>query len=206
MVELARCPVNGSRNTASVPQSAEPRATRMTGVRLSFEAEREATFHHRMREKMSRAIVALAGGVGAARFLSGLCEVVDPAEITIIGNTGDDMEWNGLSISPDLDTVAYTLAGVADEERGWGIRGDTYESLGWMSRYGMETWFKLGDRDLATHCFRTEALGRGMRLSEVTRRICEGLGVRAKLLPVTDDRLRTRVETNDGVLEFQKYF
>ena len=155
---------------------------------------------------MSRGIVALAGGVGAARFLSGLCEVVDPADITIIGNTGDDMEWTGLSISPDLDTVAYTLGGVADEERGWGIRGDTYESLGWMARYGMETWFKLGDRDLATHCFRTDALRGGMRLSEVTRRICEGLGVRAKLLPVTDDRLRTRVETSEGILEFQKYF
>jgi LPPG:FO 2-phospho-L-lactate transferase len=155
---------------------------------------------------MSRGIVALAGGVGAARFLSGLCEVIDPARITIIGNTGDDMEWNGLSISPDLDTVAYTLAGVADSERGWGIEGDTYESLGWMSRYGMETWFKLGDRDLATHCFRTAALRGGMRLSEVTRRICGGLGVRARLLPVTDDRLRTRVETGEGILEFQRYF
>lgn len=159
-----------------------------------------------MKIRMSSGIVALAGGVGAARFLAGLCEVVEPSSVAIIGNTGDDMEWNGLFISPDLDTVAYTLAGVSDEERGWGLRDETYECLGWMSRYGMETWFKLGDRDIATHCFRTDALRRGMTLSEVTRRICEGLGVRARLMPATDDRLRTRVETGAGTLDFQRYF
>src|SRR5437867_11309893 len=99
---------------------------------------------------MDGQIVALAGGVGAARFLSGLCAVMDPSRLTIIGNIGDDMEWHGFSISPDLDTVAYTLAGLADDTRGWGLRDETFECLAWMPRYGMETWFKVGDRDLAT--------------------------------------------------------
>jgi len=155
---------------------------------------------------MGAEIVALAGGVGAARFLSGLAEVVEPERLTIIGNTGDDMEWNGFSISPDLDTVAYTLAGLADENRGWGLRNETYHCLDGMSRYGMESWFKLGDHDLATHCFRTELLRQGVLLSEVTRRICAALGVRPRLLPATDDRLRTRVDTSEGLLDFQDYF
>jgi LPPG:FO 2-phospho-L-lactate transferase len=166
----------------------------------------EAKFQHRMKETMCVEIVALAGGVGAARFLSGLAEVMDPQRITIIGNTGDDMEWNGFSISPDLDTVAYTLAGLSDEVRGWGRRDETYHCLDGMSRYGMESWFKLGDRDLATHCFRTMLLRQGVALSEVTRRICQALGVRSRLLPATDDRLRTRVDTNEGWLDFQDYF
>src|SRR5580658_8055692 len=116
---------------------------------------------------MNDEIVALAGGVGAARFLSGFAEVVEPERLTIIGNTGDDMEWNGFSISPDLDTLAYTLAGLADETRGWGLRNETYQCLDGMSRLGMESWFKLGDRDLATHCLRTGLLRQGVPLSEV---------------------------------------
>src|SRR5271167_4657567 len=124
---------------------------------------------------MGAEIVALAGGVGAARFLSGLVAQMEiesaPERLTIVGNTGDDMEWNGFSISPDLDTVTYTLAGLADENRGWGLRHETYHCLDGMSRYGMESWFKLGDRDLATHCFRTGLLRQGVLLSEVTRRI-----------------------------------
>src|ERR1035438_998946 len=155
---------------------------------------------------MGAEIVALAGGVGAARFLSGLAAVMEPERITIIGNTGDDMEWNGFSISPDLDTVAYTLAGLADEARGWGLRDETYQCLEGMARYGMESWFKLGDRDLATHCFRSGLLRQGVALSEVTRRICQALGVRSRLLPATDERLRTRVETSEGVLDFQDCF
>jgi LPPG:FO 2-phospho-L-lactate transferase len=155
---------------------------------------------------MNDEIVALAGGVGAARFLAGLAEVMEPQRITIIGNTGDDMEWNGFSISPDLDTVAYTLAGLSDEARGWGLRDETYHCLEGMARYGMASWFKLGDRDLATHCFRTGLLRQGVALSEATRRICEALGVRSRLLPATDDRLRTRVDTDEGILDFQDYF
>jgi LPPG:FO 2-phospho-L-lactate transferase len=163
-----------------------------------------------MKETMGAEIVALAGGVGAARFLVGLAAQreleSEPERLTIIGNTGDDMEWNGFSISPDLDTVAYTLAGLADENRGWGLRNETYHCLDGMSRYGMESWFKLGDRDLATHCFRTGLLRQGVVLSEVTRRICAALGVRPRLLPATDDRLRTRVDTSEGLLDFQDYF
>jgi LPPG:FO 2-phospho-L-lactate transferase len=159
---------------------------------------------------MEPQIVALAGGVGAARFLSGLCAVMEekssPDRLTIIGNVGDDMEWNGFSISPDLDTVVYTLAGLAEESRGWGLRGETYHCLDGMARLGLETWFKLGDRDLATHVFRTGLLREGVALSEVTRRIAAALGVRARLTPATDDRLRTLVDSSEGLLEFQDYF
>lgn len=151
-------------------------------------------------------IVALAGGVGAARFLDGLLAVTTPERVVIVGNTGDDFELHGLHISPDLDTVAYTLAGIADPDRGWGIRGDTHECLRSLGRYGRPTWFQLGDRDLATHLYRTELLRQGMGLSEVTARICERLGVPARLLPATDARLRTRVDTPEGRLDFQVYF
>ncbi len=151
-------------------------------------------------------IVALAGGVGAARFLDGLVNVVPPESLMIIGNTGDDFELHGLHISPDLDTVAYTLAGLADPERGWGIRGDTHECLRSLGRYGRPAWFQLGDRDLATHLYRTELLRQGLALSEVTARICERLGVAPRLLPATDARLRTRVDTPEGRLDFQVYF
>jgi LPPG:FO 2-phospho-L-lactate transferase len=131
---------------------------------------------------------------------------VAPERITVIGNTGDDLELHGLHISPDLDTVAYTLAGLADPERGWGHHGETFECLRWLGRYGGETWFQLGDRDLATHIHRTGLLRRGVPLSEATRQICHALGVRPRLLPATDSRLRTRVDTPEGRLDFQVYF
>jgi LPPG:FO 2-phospho-L-lactate transferase len=154
----------------------------------------------------NKTIVALAGGVGAARFLDGLARVVDPGRLFIIGNTADDAEVHGLHISPDLDTVMYTLAGIAHPGRGWGIRGDTFHCLEALGRLGAETWFQLGDRDLATNLYRTEMLRAGKPLSEVTQRIAASLGVRAKIVPMTDDRVRTRVKTRSGDLEFQIYF
>lgn len=151
-------------------------------------------------------VVALAGGVGAARFLDGLTRVVAPERIFIIGNTADDAEIHGLHISPDLDTVTYTLAGLADPKRGWGIRGDDFRCLEALGRLGAETWFQLGDRDLATHLYRTERLRQGATLTDITAEIAAALGVRSRIVPVSDDRVRTRVCTPAGELEFQAYF
>jgi LPPG:FO 2-phospho-L-lactate transferase len=151
-------------------------------------------------------IVALAGGVGAARFLDGLARVVPPEDIFVIGNTGDDAEIHGLHVSPDLDTVMYTLAGLADPVRGWGLRGDTFRNLEALRRLGAETWFQLGDRDLATHIVRTELLRSGMKLSAVTRQMTEALGVRSTIVPMSDDPVRTMVQTKNRLLEFQDYF
>lgn len=152
-------------------------------------------------------IVALAGGVGAARFLDGLAAVLPPQELIVIGNTGDDVEMHGLHVSPDLDTVAYTLAGLADDARGWGLKDETFTCLGALQRLGEQTWFRLGDRDLATHLFRSELLRRGVPLSGVTARLCRALGARlAALLPMSDDRIRTQVHTASGTLDFQVYF
>jgi LPPG:FO 2-phospho-L-lactate transferase len=153
-----------------------------------------------------RLVVALAGGVGAARFLDGLTRVLAPERLFIIGNTADDAEIHGLHISPDLDTVTYTLAGLADPERGWGIRGDRFHCLEALERLGAETWFRLGDRDLATHLFRTERLRQGRTLTEVTAEITAALSVRATIAPMSDDRVRTRLWTAAGELEFQTYF
>ena len=149
-------------------------------------------------------VVALAGGVGAAKLLRGLVRIVPPDELVIIGNTGDDMELYGLHISPDLDIVMYTLAGIVDETKGWGVSGDTFSCLDMLARMGYEKWFKLGDRDLATHMIRTELLKDGMRLSEVTAELCKRLNVRVKLLPMSNDPVRTKVRTNHGTLEFQE--
>lgn len=151
-------------------------------------------------------IVALAGGVGAARFLQGLIQVVPPEEVTVIVNTGDDAEFYGLHVSPDVDIVTYTLAGLANEAQGWGLMGDTYASLEMLARLGRETWFSLGDKDLATLIHRTELLRRGLTLSEVTAQIATALGVRCRLIPMTDDRMQTRVLTPGGWLAFQEYF
>lgn len=152
-------------------------------------------------------ICVLAGGVGAARFLTGLVEVVDPDEITIIGNVADDVVLHGLHISPDLDTVTYTLAGAVDPATGWGVRNDTTAVLDALGRFGIEPWFKLGDRDLATHLFRTERLAAGAPLSEVTSEIAIAWGIEATLIPVTDDPLQTRVNLLDGdEVAFQDYF
>ena len=133
-------------------------------------------------------ITVLAGGVGAAKFLQGLVEVVDPQEVTIIGNTGDDIDLHGLHISPDLDIVTYTLAGISHAEQGWGIQGDTFHTLEMLGRYGHPTWFNLGDYDLATHLHRTERLRHGWPLSAITDEIRQALGVVPRILPMTDQR------------------
>lgn len=151
-------------------------------------------------------VVALAGGVGAARFLDGLTRVVAPERIFIIGNTADDAEIHGLHISPDLDTVTYTLSGLSDPKRGWGIRSDTFRCLEALGRLGADTWFQLGDRDLATHLYRTRRLSQGSKLSEITAEITSALGVRSRIVPMSDDRVRTRVCIPTGELEFQTYF
>jgi len=153
-----------------------------------------------------RPVVALAGGVGAARFLDGLTRVIAPERVYIIGNTADDAEIHGLHISPDLDTVTYTLAGLANPQRGWGIRGDSFRTLEALGRLGANTWFQLGDLDLATHIFRTERLRQGAKLSEITSQITRALKVRSTLVPMSDQRVRTRICTPSGELEFQTYF
>lgn len=151
-------------------------------------------------------ITALAGGIGASKFLLGLTGVMPPEDITIIANTGDDIEMFGLRICPDIDTVTYTLAGVINEQTGWGLAGDTFESLAWLSRYGEAPWFNLGDRDLATHIYRTDQLRRGCALTEVTDHIRRSLGVRSTVLPMTDAYTPTRVVTDEGEMHFQEYF
>jgi LPPG:FO 2-phospho-L-lactate transferase len=151
-------------------------------------------------------VAVLAGGVGAARFLQGLVQIIPPDQITAVVNTGDDVELYGLHVSPDLDTVMYALSGLSNEETGWGIRGDTFECLTALGRYGEETWFRLGDRDLATHIRRTNLLHAGLPLSRITRRLSDSLGVATRILPMTDDRVRTTVLTDDGALPFQDYF
>jgi LPPG:FO 2-phospho-L-lactate transferase len=151
-------------------------------------------------------IVALAGGVGAARFLDGLARVIAPERLFIIGNTGDDAEIHGLHVSPDLDTVTYTLAGLADPKRGWGVRGDSFRCLEALGRLGAETWFQLGDRDLATHLYRTARLREGAALDRITAEIAVALGVRAAIVPMSNDPVRTRICTRSGELEFQTYF
>jgi LPPG:FO 2-phospho-L-lactate transferase len=150
-------------------------------------------------------ITALAGGVGAARFLQGLVNIVPEKDITVIVNTGDDIELYGLHISPDLDIIMYTLAGIVDEEKGWGIRGDTFRCLDMLKRYGHETWFNLGDKDFATHIYRTHLLKKGLHISEVTKRLCQKLGLELKILPMTDDRFETKVVTVVGTMHFQEY-
>jgi LPPG:FO 2-phospho-L-lactate transferase len=152
------------------------------------------------------AIVVLSGGVGGARFLRGLVEVVEPSSVTVIGNVGDDVEVLGLHVSPDLDSILYALAGVADEERGWGRADETWQAMEVVSGLGGEAWFHLGDRDLGLHLVRTEALRGGEALSVVTARLTTSLGVDVTLLPATDDRLRTWVDTPAGSFAFQEWF
>jgi LPPG:FO 2-phospho-L-lactate transferase len=150
-------------------------------------------------------ITALAGGVGAARFLSGLVRVVPEKDLSVIVNTGDDIELYGLHVSPDLDIVSYTLAGMVDDEKGWGIKGDTFRCLEMLRSYEVEAWFNVGDVDLATHVYRTSLLKRGLRLSEVTNRICRALGMKATIFPMSDDRCETWVTTEAGSMHFQEY-
>ena len=151
-------------------------------------------------------VTALAGGTGAAKLLRGLAGALDPKELTVIGNTGDDTLVWGLHVSPDLDTVCYALAGLLDVGRGWGRVGETFHCREAMSALGAPTWFNLGDRDLATHLARTEALARGRSLSAVTAELASRLGVVARILPMSDAPVRTRIRTPDGWLAFQEYF
>lgn len=155
-------------------------------------------------------ICVLAGGVGAARLLAGLVRVVPPEEVVVVGNVGDDLVLHGLHISPDLDTITYTLADQVDPERGWGLRDETWQAMEMVGRYGGVDWFNLGDRDLGTHLFRTHRLAGGATLSEVTAEVVAAWGLGFRLLPVTDDPLRTRVTVvdPDGEREvaFQEWF
>ena len=152
-------------------------------------------------------ITVIAGGVGAARLLRALTSVVDPAEIHAVVNVGDDLELGGLHISPDLDTVTYTLAGAIDPERGWGLVDESWRAMESLDRYGGPTWFGLGDRDLGTHLYRTQRLSEGATLSAVTAEIVSAWGLPHRILPVTDDRLRTMVTVVDeGEVTFQEYF
>src|SRR4051812_14665114 len=148
-------------------------------------------------------IVALAGGVGSARFLRGLLDTVDPREVTIVVNTGDDDWFHGLLVCPDLDSVTYALAGANNPDTGWGLAGETFAALGALDRYGVDTWFRLGDKDLATHLFRTEQQRAGRSLTEVTADIGAAWGLRCRLLPMSDDRVATRItaSTAGGVVE-----
>jgi LPPG:FO 2-phospho-L-lactate transferase len=155
-------------------------------------------------------LVALAGGVGAARFLRGLVQVHPPGDLVVVGNTADDLVLHGLYVSPDLDSVTYTLAGLGDDERGWGLAGETWTVRDALGRLGEPTWFGLGDRDIATHLLRTRLLGEGWPLSRVTAELAGRLGLEPRLLPMSDDPVRTRVEvdTPDGVEElgFQSWW
>lgn len=150
-------------------------------------------------------IVALAGGVGASKLLFGLTRVMDPADLTVIVNTADDLILHSLTICPDLDTVTYTLAGVADVTRGWGIEDDSFHALDWLGRYGRENWFNLGDRDLATHLHRSALLNDGRTLTEVTDLIRRALAVRATILPMSNERISTIVLTDYESQPFQTY-
>ena len=151
-------------------------------------------------------VTVLAGGVGGARFLRALTETADPAGVTAIVNVGDDLEIAGLHVAPDLDTVLYTLAGLSDDERGWGRAGETWHALETARELGADAWFALGDRDLGLHLARTQALRDGAPLSAVTARLTAAAGLALTLLPATDDRLRTSLETPAGTFEFQEWF
>ncbi len=151
-------------------------------------------------------LTVLAGGVGAARFLEGVVQVVPQEAVTVISNTGDDEDFFGLRVSPDIDIVIYTLAGAVDAEKGWGLAGETYHALEALARFGEPAWFRLGDGDLATLAHRTQLLRGGATLSEATRSIAEAFGLRLRILPVSDGRIRTLVETDAGTLSFQEYF
>lgn len=152
-------------------------------------------------------VTVLAGGVGAARLLTGIVQVVDPAEVTVVANVADDVVLHGLHISPDIDTVVYTLAGAIDPDRGWGLAGETWQAMDGLRRYGGVDWFNLGDRDLATHLYRTHRLTEGATLTEVTGEIARAWSLQLRILPATEDRLRTMVTVvDDGEIGFQEYF
>ena len=151
-------------------------------------------------------IVALTGGTGGAKLIEGLAAEIDPAELTIICNTGDDGIFHGLYISPDIDTIIYTLAGLINHDKDWGIKGDTFIALAQLRRLGDDAWFNIGDKDLATHITRTRLLGEGRTLSEITDHLRRALGVRATILAMSNERVETRIMTPMGELSFQEYF
>lgn len=151
-------------------------------------------------------IVSLAGGVGGAKLAHGLAQTLPPEDLTVIVNTGDDFEHLGLSISPDLDTVCYTLAGLANPETGWGRKDETWNVIANIERLGGASWFRLGDQDTATHIERTRRLKEGKSLSQVTREFCEAWGIKQTVLPMSDSPVRTIVNTDEGELAFQEYF
>jgi LPPG:FO 2-phospho-L-lactate transferase len=151
-------------------------------------------------------ITVLSGGTGGVKLVEGLAAVMDPADLTIICNTGDDCIFHGLHVSPDIDTITYTLAGLSDTEKGWGIRGDTFAALAQLRRLGNDAWFQLGDKDLAIHIARTQLLREGRTLSEITEQIRRALAVGAQILPMSDDRVETRVQTATGEMSFQEFF
>ncbi len=151
-------------------------------------------------------ITVLSGGTGGAKFVDGLSRVVPPRELTVIVNTGDDLVWWGLNVSPDLDSILYVLAGMLSQERGWGVEGDTFHCLEAMRRLGQPAWFSIGDRDLATHLLRTELLASGKSLTEATAEMAQRLKVEARILPMSDHKVETRVFTLAGELSFEEYF
>lgn len=153
-----------------------------------------------------RHVLALCGGVGGAKLASGLAAVLPPEQLTVVINTGDDFEHVGLSVSPDIDTVVYTLSGLSDEVRGWGVANETWQAIEQLGRLGEPDWFRLGDRDLAMHIARTRRLRAGETLSQITADLAKRLGIGPALVPMSDDPVRTKVETEDGVLDFQRYF
>ena len=150
--------------------------------------------------------LALTGGVGGAKLCFGLFKLLGPDELRIVANTGDDEVFHGLYVCPDMDTVMYTLAGMSNPHTGWGIRNETFGALSALDRLGQETWFGLGDQDLATHIVRTRMLNEGGSLSEVTGYLCRQLGLEHRIAPMSDDRVSTTVETDIGALSFQTYF
>jgi len=158
-----------------------------------------------MRKARKQEITALAGGVGASKLLLGLYQEMDPADLTIIVNTGDDIVLHGLKISPDLDIVTYTLAGVVDQKKGWGLRAETFHALEHLAAYGRPNWFNLGDRDLATHIHRTALLADGKTLSQSADSIRIALGVKSRILPMSDGPIPTTIDSNEGPLHFQEY-
>jgi LPPG:FO 2-phospho-L-lactate transferase len=151
-------------------------------------------------------LVVLTGGTGGGKLVHGLSEEANPEDLTVICNTADDFVLHGLHISPDIDTIVYTLAGIGDTAKGWGIKEDTFVALEWLGKYGRETWFRLGDRDLAMHLTRTLLLSQGLSLSKITEQQRKLLGVRAAVLPMTDDQVETRMVTAEGEISFQEYF
>ncbi len=151
-------------------------------------------------------ITALAGGVGAARFLTGLTQIVNQEDLSVIVNTGDDIELFGLYISPDVDIVTYTLAGIVDEAKGWGIKDDTFQCLTMLKSLGADTWFNLGDKDLATHIYRTNRLKQGALFSQIAAEVSNSLGLKVKILPMSNDRFETRINTPNGSIHFEEYF